>query len=192
MEKGDFAPRAGIEYVQQEHYQHDREVDSGIQMPTSTPCPPRSRLHRDDAFDSRHTRVGEVWGRMQAEGIWGAAEKSRKSEEPEVRRRMLKWFGHEVVWGGVEIKWFVAGALSVDKGDGAVEEGSIPVTHGDIIGTYRDSKIQAQLKSHLGSRLEGGWRRQLLCYIFRSKDVEPGQRLAYELTERQQMAIDDV
>jgi len=39
---------------------------------------------------------------MQAEGIWGAAEKSRKSEEPEVRRRMLKWFGHEVVWGGVE------------------------------------------------------------------------------------------
>jgi hypothetical protein len=36
------------------------------------------------------------------------------------------------------------------------------------------------------------WRRQLLCYIFRSKDVEPGQRPAYELTEGQQMAIDDV
>jgi hypothetical protein len=32
----------------------------------------------------------------------------------------------------------------------------------------------------------------LLCYIFRSKDVEPGQRPAYELTEGQQMAIDDV
>ena len=32
----------------------------------------------------------------------------------------------------------------------------------------------------------------MLCYIFRSKDVEPGQRPAYELTEGQQMAIDDV
>ena len=32
----------------------------------------------------------------------------------------------------------------------------------------------------------------MLCYIFRSKDVEPGQRPAYELTERQQMAMDDV
>jgi len=31
-----------------------------------------------------------------------------------------------------------------------------------------------------------------LCYLFRSKDVEPGQRPAYELTERQQMAIEDV
>jgi len=144
VEKGDFAPRAGIEYVQQEHYQHDREVDSGIQMPTSTPCPPRSRLHRDDAFDSRHTRVGEVWGWMQAEGIWGAAEKSRKSEEPEVRRRMLKWFGHEVVWGGV------------DKGTGAVEEGSIPVTHGDSIGIHRDSTIQEQLKSRFESRQGSG------------------------------------
>ena len=89
-------------------------------------------------------------------------------------------------------KCFVAGALSVDKGDGAVEEGSIPVPHGDSIGIHRDREIQEQLKSCLGSRLEGGWRRQLLCYIFRSKDVEPGQRPAYELTERQQMAIDDV
>ena len=31
-----------------------------------------------------------------------------------------------------------------------------------------------------------------MCYIIRSKDVEPGQRPAYELTEGQQMAIDDV
>ena len=81
---------------------------------------------------------------MQAEGIWGAAEKSRKSEEPEVRRRMLKWFGHEVVWGGV------------DKGTGAVEEGSIPVTHGDSIGIHRDSIIQEQLKSRFESRQGSG------------------------------------
>jgi hypothetical protein len=34
--------------------------------------------------------------------------------------------------------------------------------------------------------------KQLLRYIFRSKDLEPGKRPAYELTERQQMAVDDV
>lgn len=27
--------------------------------------------------------------------------------------------------------------------------------------------------------------KQLLCYIFRSKDIEPDKRPAYELTERQ-------
>ena len=49
---------------------------------------------------------GEVWGWMRAEGtkgrrdegIWGAAETLRKTEEPEVRRRMLEGFGHKVVW----------------------------------------------------------------------------------------------
>jgi hypothetical protein len=34
--------------------------------------------------------------------------------------------------------------------------------------------------------------KQLLCYIFRSKDIEPEKRPGYELTERQQMAIQDV
>jgi RecQ family ATP-dependent DNA helicase len=34
--------------------------------------------------------------------------------------------------------------------------------------------------------------KQLLRYIFRSKDIEPEKRPAYELTERQKMAIDDV
>jgi hypothetical protein len=34
--------------------------------------------------------------------------------------------------------------------------------------------------------------KQLLRYIFRSKDIEPEKRPGYELTERQQMAIDDV
>ena len=34
--------------------------------------------------------------------------------------------------------------------------------------------------------------RQLMCYIFRSKGIEPKKRPGFELTERQQMAIDDV
>ncbi|KAK6591364.1 hypothetical protein H4I95_12233 [Botrytis cinerea] len=34
--------------------------------------------------------------------------------------------------------------------------------------------------------------KQLLRYIFRSKDIEPEKRPAYELTERQQMCIEDV
>jgi hypothetical protein len=34
--------------------------------------------------------------------------------------------------------------------------------------------------------------RQLVCYIFRSRDIEPEKRPAYELTERQKMAVDDV
>ena len=34
--------------------------------------------------------------------------------------------------------------------------------------------------------------KQLLRYIFRSKDIEPEQRPGYQLTERQQMAIQDV
>jgi hypothetical protein len=34
--------------------------------------------------------------------------------------------------------------------------------------------------------------KQLLRYIFRSKDIEPEKRPGYELTERQQIAIDDV
>ena len=45
---------------------------------------------------------GEAWGWMRDEGIWGAAEKLRESEGPEVRRRMLEWFGHKVVWGAAE------------------------------------------------------------------------------------------
>ena len=34
--------------------------------------------------------------------------------------------------------------------------------------------------------------KQLLCYIFWSKDIEPDKWLAYELTERQQMCIKDM
>jgi len=34
--------------------------------------------------------------------------------------------------------------------------------------------------------------KQLLHYVFRSKDIEPEKRPGYELTERQQMAINDV
>ncbi len=34
--------------------------------------------------------------------------------------------------------------------------------------------------------------KQLLRYIFRSKDIEPKKRPGYKLTERQQMAIQDV
>ena len=34
--------------------------------------------------------------------------------------------------------------------------------------------------------------KQLLHYIFRSKDIEPEKRPGYKLTERQQMAIQDV
>jgi hypothetical protein len=34
--------------------------------------------------------------------------------------------------------------------------------------------------------------KQLLHYIFRSKDIEPEKRPGYELIERQQMAIQDV
>jgi hypothetical protein len=34
--------------------------------------------------------------------------------------------------------------------------------------------------------------KQLLRYIFRSKDIKPKKRLAYELIERQQMYIKDV
>jgi len=34
--------------------------------------------------------------------------------------------------------------------------------------------------------------KQLLRYIFRSKNIEPEKRPGYELTERQQMAIQDV
>ena len=34
--------------------------------------------------------------------------------------------------------------------------------------------------------------KQLMNYIFRSKDIKPKKRLAYELIERQQMYIKDV
>jgi hypothetical protein len=34
--------------------------------------------------------------------------------------------------------------------------------------------------------------KQLLRYIFQSKDIEPKKRPGFKLTERQQMAIDDV
>ena len=39
-------------YVQQEHYQYNRGVDSGIQMPTSTPYRPRNQCHSDTVFPS--------------------------------------------------------------------------------------------------------------------------------------------
>ncbi|KAK6591445.1 hypothetical protein H4I95_12198 [Botrytis cinerea] len=41
----------------------------------------------------------EVWSYMRAEGIWGAHEKLEASEEAEVQRGMLVWFGRRVVWG---------------------------------------------------------------------------------------------
>ncbi len=44
----------------------------------------------------------EVWSYMRAEGIWGANEKLEASEEAEVKRGMLVWFGQRVVWGLVE------------------------------------------------------------------------------------------
>jgi hypothetical protein len=44
----------------------------------------------------------EVWSYMRAEGIWGAYEKLEASEEAEVKRGMLVWFGRRVVWGFVE------------------------------------------------------------------------------------------
>ena len=47
---------------------------------------------------------GDVWGWMRVEGTkgFGEQQKLRKREWPEVRRSMLKWFGHQVVWGGAE------------------------------------------------------------------------------------------
>jgi hypothetical protein len=44
----------------------------------------------------------EVWLYMRAEGIWGANEKLEASEEAEVKRGMLVWFGQRVIWGLVE------------------------------------------------------------------------------------------
>jgi superfamily II DNA helicase RecQ len=44
----------------------------------------------------------EVWSYMQAEGIWGANEELEASEEAEVKRGMLVWFGQRVIWGLVE------------------------------------------------------------------------------------------
>jgi hypothetical protein len=43
-----------------------------------------------------------VLSRMRAEGIWGANEKLEASEEAEVKRGMLKWFGQKVMWGSIE------------------------------------------------------------------------------------------
>jgi len=44
----------------------------------------------------------EVWSYMRAAGIWGAHETLEASEEAEVKRGMLVWFGQRVVWGLVE------------------------------------------------------------------------------------------
>lgn len=44
----------------------------------------------------------EVWSYMRAEGIWGSNEKLETSEEAEVKRGMLKWFGQKVIWGSIE------------------------------------------------------------------------------------------
>jgi hypothetical protein len=39
----------------------------------------------------------EVWSYIQAEGIWGANEELEASEEAEVKRGMLVWFGQRVI-----------------------------------------------------------------------------------------------
>ena len=44
----------------------------------------------------------EVWSYMRAEGIWGANEKLEASEEAEVKRGLLVWFGQRVIWGLIE------------------------------------------------------------------------------------------
>jgi hypothetical protein len=44
----------------------------------------------------------EVWSPMRAEGIWGANERLEASEEAEVKRGMLDWFGRKVMWGSIE------------------------------------------------------------------------------------------
>jgi hypothetical protein len=44
----------------------------------------------------------EVWLQMRVNGIWGANEKLEASEEEEVKRGMLKWFGQKVIWGSME------------------------------------------------------------------------------------------
>ena len=44
----------------------------------------------------------EVWSYMRAEGIWGANKKLEASEEAEVKRGLLVWFGQRVIWGLVE------------------------------------------------------------------------------------------
>lgn len=44
----------------------------------------------------------EVWSYMRAEGIWGVNEKLEASEEAEVKRGLLVWFGQRVIWGLVE------------------------------------------------------------------------------------------
>ena len=43
-----------------------------------------------------------VWAYMRAEGIWGANKELEASEEAEVKRGMLKWFGQKVIWGSIE------------------------------------------------------------------------------------------
>ena len=35
-------------------------------------------------------------------GIWGASKKLEASEEAEIKRGILKWFGQKVIWGLIE------------------------------------------------------------------------------------------
>jgi hypothetical protein len=44
----------------------------------------------------------EVWSYMRDQGIWGARQVLEASEEGEVKRGMLVWFGQRVIWGLVE------------------------------------------------------------------------------------------
>ena len=43
-----------------------------------------------------------VWVYIRAEGIWGANKELEASEEAEVKRGILKWFGQKVIWGSIE------------------------------------------------------------------------------------------
>jgi hypothetical protein len=44
----------------------------------------------------------EVWSRMRAQGIWGVNKTLDGSEEAEVKKGMLGWFGQKVIWGSIE------------------------------------------------------------------------------------------
>ena len=43
-----------------------------------------------------------VWAYIRAEGIWRTNKELEASEEAEVKRGMLKWFGQMVIWGSIE------------------------------------------------------------------------------------------
>ena len=43
-----------------------------------------------------------IWVYIQAERIWGANKELETSEEVEIKRGILKWFGQKVIWGSIE------------------------------------------------------------------------------------------